>query len=150
MMNKPSDDHPPTGGFARLVPELAVLDLAASLHFWCEVVGFSMAYQRPERGFAYLEQDGAQVMLFQRNGVWVTGELVRPLGWGINLQIAVENLEPLLTRLAQIAWPLYAAPEDAWYRMGTQEIGQREFLAQDPDGYLLRFAQSLGERPGPS
>jgi hypothetical protein len=24
--------------------------------------------------------------------------------------------------------------------------GQREFLLQDPDGYLLRFVQYLGER----
>jgi hypothetical protein len=30
--------------------------------------------------------------------------------------------------------------------MGEQEIGQREFLVQDSDGYLLRFAQVLGRR----
>ena len=96
---------------------------------------------------AYLEGGGAQVMLFRRNGVWETGELVRPFGRGVNFQIEVEDLEPLLTRLAKVACPLYAEPEDAWYRLGAQEVGQREFLVQDPDGYLLRFAQSLGQRP---
>ncbi|HAT7741725.1 TPA: VOC family protein, partial [Vibrio vulnificus] len=25
--------------------------------------------------------------------------------------------------------------------------GQKEFLVQDPDGYLLRFSQYLGEKP---
>ncbi|HFQ4989843.1 TPA: VOC family protein, partial [Vibrio vulnificus] len=25
--------------------------------------------------------------------------------------------------------------------------GQKEFLIQDPDGYLLRFSQYLGEKP---
>src|ERR1700730_502215 len=30
--------------------------------------------------------------------------------------------------------------------MGEEEIGQREFLVQDSDGYLLRFAQMLGRR----
>ena len=47
-------DHPPTGGFAELVPELTVLDLAASVHFWCAVLGFEIAYQRAENGFVYL------------------------------------------------------------------------------------------------
>jgi hypothetical protein len=26
-------------------------------------------------------------------------------------------------------------------------VGDRELLVQDPDGYLLRFSQYLGERP---
>ena len=56
-------DHPPTGGFAALVPELTVLDLAASVRFWCAVLGFEIAYQRAENGFVYLERGGAQVML---------------------------------------------------------------------------------------
>jgi len=141
------DDHPPRGGFARLVPELAVLDLEASLSFWCDILGFQIAYQRPERGFAYLERDGAQVMLERRHGVWETGELLRHFGRGVNFQIEVEALDPLLTRLASIDWPLYAEPEDARYRLGAQKVGQREFLVQDPDGYLLRFTQSLGARP---
>jgi hypothetical protein len=36
---------------------------AVSLAFWCDVLGFPIACQRPERDFAYLERDGAQVML---------------------------------------------------------------------------------------
>ncbi len=39
------------------------------------------------------------------------------------------------------------AVEDAWYRAGTTEVGQRQFLVQDPDGYLLRLGAKLGERP---
>ena len=35
-----------------------------------------------------------------------------------------------------------------WYatQSGIAE-GQREFLVQDPDGYLLRFQEYLGQRP---
>jgi hypothetical protein len=29
---------------------------------------------------------------------------------------------------------------------GARHSGQRQFLVQDPDGYLLRFAEPLGER----
>src|SRR6266851_5510954 len=86
-------DHPPTGGFAVLVPELTVFDLAASLRFWCSVLGFEIAYQRAENGFVYLERGGAQVMLELSHGTWETGPLARPLGRGINLMIYGENLD---------------------------------------------------------
>ena len=142
-----SSDHSPTDGFASLVPELTVLDLAASLGFWCDVLGFEIAYQRPEHGFAYLERGGAQVMLELSHGSWETGALEPPLGRGINIMIFVEDIDQLIAALVGAGWPLFRSPEDAWYRMGEQEIGQREFLVQDPDGYLLRFAQSLGRRP---
>ena len=134
-------DHPPAGGFARLVPELTVLDLATSLRFWCNLLGFEIAYQRPENGFVYLERDGAQVMLELSRGTWETGPLARPLGRGINLMIYVKQLDPLLDALAGAEWPLFKSPKGSRYRMGEREIVQREFLVQDPDGYLLRFAQ---------
>jgi hypothetical protein len=44
-------------------------------------------------------------------------------------------------------WPLFQPVEEAWYRADAIENGQRQFLVQDPDGYLLRLAQDLGERP---
>jgi catechol 2,3-dioxygenase-like lactoylglutathione lyase family enzyme len=138
-----TSDHPPTGGFATLVPELTVLDLVASLQFWCAVLGFEVAYQRPENGFVYLERGGAQVMLELSHGTWETGPLARPLGRGINLLIYVESLDPLLDALAAASWPLFRSPEEVRYRIGAQEITQRELLVQDPDGYLLRFAQVL-------
>ncbi len=46
----------PVGGFASMVPEFDVLDLEASLGFWCGGPGFTVAYDRPERGFADLER----------------------------------------------------------------------------------------------
>jgi catechol 2,3-dioxygenase-like lactoylglutathione lyase family enzyme len=92
-------DRPPTGGFAPLVPELTVLDLAASLRFWRDVLGFEIAYQRPEHSFVYLEREGAQVMLDLYHGAWETGPLEKPLGRGINLMISVADLGPLLDSL---------------------------------------------------
>jgi catechol 2,3-dioxygenase-like lactoylglutathione lyase family enzyme len=141
-----SADKLPTGGFAALVPELDVFDLAASRAFWCDVLGFRIAYQRPEHGFMYIERQGSQVMLNQRNGNWETGDLVRPLGRGINFQMFVDTVAPLLDALEKAGWPLFRECHDAWYRVAGQERGNRQFLVQDPDGYLLRFAQDLGKR----
>lgn len=139
----------PEGGFAPLVPELDVTDLAASLRFWCGLLGFRVAYDRPAARFAYLERERAQVMLCQINGEWLTGPLEPPFGRGINLQIACRDVAPIGAALKAADWPLFRPVADKWYRTGpSREGGARELLVQDPDGYLLRFAQSLGERAG--
>jgi catechol 2,3-dioxygenase-like lactoylglutathione lyase family enzyme len=140
----------PKGGINPLVPELDVSDIAASLPFWCDLLGFEVAYDRPEAKFAYLEREGAQVMLCQMNSHWEVGALARPFGRGINLQLAAGDLEPALAALRGANWPLFREPYEVWYRTGTTtEVGCREFLVQDPDGYLIRFSQRIGQRPVP-
>ena len=36
--------------------------------------------------------------------------------------------------------------QENWYSAKNKLVGLKEFLVLDPDGYLLRFAQSIGER----
>ena len=133
--------------WARLVPELIVNDITISLDFYTAVLGFKVRYDRPEERFAYLDLDGAQLMIEQPIEPWLTGTLERPFGRGINLQIEIASIAPLLERLAARSWPLYRSPEDEWYRGGEVLFGNRQFLVQCPDGYLLRFFEDLGERP---
>jgi catechol 2,3-dioxygenase-like lactoylglutathione lyase family enzyme len=138
----------PRGGWARLVPELYVESLEASLDFWCGPLGFAIAYRRPEERFAFLEHaDGPQVMLCQRCGMWETGPMERPFGRGLLLQVYLAELAPVERRLAEGGWPLYAGPREVWRRWGDREGGKREIFVQDPDGFLLMLAEDLGERP---
>ncbi|MCZ8193802.1 MAG: bleomycin resistance protein [Brevundimonas sp.] len=130
-----------------LVPEVTCTDLQASLIFYRDALGFEVLYQRPEDGFAYLELGDAQLMLEQGFAGWLTGPLERPFGRGINLQIEVLDARKLEARLKASGCPLFRTCQDAWYRDGDVEHGQIEFLVQDPDGYLLRFVEPLGERP---
>ena len=132
-----------------LVPELSVTDYEASRHFWCDLIGFSLRYERIEEGFGYLVLGNAHLMLDQINQVrtWATGALEPPLGRGINFEVQVENLDPALQRIMSAGWPIFVEPEEKWYRAGDIEIGVRQFLVQDPDGYLLRLQQEIGERP---
>src|ERR1700756_4531443 len=127
-------------GFVRsaLVPELLVSDIGSSLRFWCGLCGFTIAFERLYEGFAYLDRAGAQVMLEERgrNRNWVTGALETPFGRGMNLEIRVSDLDPILVSLAGAGWGLFMEPEEKWYRTGTIEAGVRQFLVQDPDGYL--------------
>lgn len=131
-----------------LVPELSVTDYEASRHFWCDLVGFSLRYERPEEGFGYLVLGNAHLMLDQINQgrTWETGALEPPLGRGINFEVQVENLDTVLRRITNAGWPIFVDPEEKWYRAGDIEIGVRQFLVQDPDGYLLRLQQEIGER----
>ena len=143
----PGSGSIPATGFAPLVPEFSVSNLEQSLSFWCGLLGSEIAYDRPAARFAYLCRGLVQVMLCEVNGRWEPGHMERPFGRGINFQIKVERLSPLLDALSAAGWTLFENPAEAWYRTGNREGGQREFLVQDPDGYLLRFAESLGTRP---
>jgi len=67
-----------------------------------------------------------------------------PFGKGLNVQIQVEEIAPLTKALAAAEIPLYLEVEDKWYRKDDYEVGNRQFVVADPDGYLLRFFQPLG------
>ena len=133
---------------AKLVPELLVTDINASLRFWRDLCGFAVVYHRLEEGFAYLDREGVQVMLEERGRGrnWITAALEAPLGRGMNFQVSVKTLAPILEALGSVDWPLFLAPEQKWYRTGELEAGVHQFLVQDPDGYLVRFSASLGHR----
>jgi catechol 2,3-dioxygenase-like lactoylglutathione lyase family enzyme len=136
----------PRDGFAELVPELGVSNIQTSLSFWRDLLGFDIAYDRPDARFAYLVRGRLQVMLCELNGRWETAQMQRPFGRGINFQMVVDHIDPILSALDGAKWPLYEPPNEAWYRVGDQDVGQREFLVQDPDGYLVRLVERLGAR----
>ncbi len=136
-----------------LVPELYVTALPASLAFWRDLLGFRVLYDRPEQGFAAIEREGIEFMLEEyetgpSERCWDTGQREKPYGRGINFEMTVSDIAPLLERLERAQWPIFFGPEERWYRIGSaEETGVRQFLVQDPDGYLLRLSQSLGQRP---
>jgi catechol 2,3-dioxygenase-like lactoylglutathione lyase family enzyme len=137
-----------TDDLAALVPELAVSDFAASLAFYTDVLGFRLLYGRPEERFAYLEREGAELMIEQPvDRAWITGMLEQPFGRGINLQIACSDTAALRDRCLAHGRTLFMDLEEAWYRRDAILLGCRQFLVQDPDGYLLRFSQDIGRRP---
>lgn len=39
--------------------------------------------------------------------------------------------------------------EEKWYRADDAYLGNKQFIVQDPDGFLLRFFEDLGERAEP-
>lgn len=126
--------------FNGLIPELTVSDIDKSKKFYVDILGFKIEYERLEDKFVFLSLDTSQIMLEQyHNDGWNIGDLVYPFGRGINFSIEVEDIEKLYLSLTVNDYPLYRPMMSNSYRVNDNLIEQKEFLVQDPDGYLLRF-----------
>lgn len=132
-----------------LTPELKVTDFKKSLDFYTKIAGFEILYDRPENDFAMLGINGARLMiegLNDKSRAWNVGELEKPFGRGMHFQIEVKDVESLYNNFKEAGHPIFFEMEEKWYRKDNEEVGHRQFLVQDPDGYLLRFYQDLGTR----
>jgi catechol 2,3-dioxygenase-like lactoylglutathione lyase family enzyme len=132
-----------------LIPELICSDLHRSMLFYVDVLGFELAYQRTEDKFAFLTLGEAHLMLEQADTgrKFLVGMLEHPYGRGMNLQIRVENVVSLYAGVVTDGAPITLELEEKWYRIGDELAGNRQFVVEDPDGYLLRFFQDLGRKP---
>lgn len=135
---------------AVLVPELICSDLERSRRLYCDVFGFSVRYARPEERFVYLEREGAELMLIEplvRERLFPRAELVHPYGRGVNLEIAVTDVEAVHAHVRAAGCEIYLELEERWYGRQIDALQVRQFADEDPDGYLLRSSQTLGTRP---
>lgn len=125
--------------FNNLIPELSVFDILQTKNFYKEL-GFKIEYERQKEKFIFMSFQDSQFMFEQiHDEGWNTGELIYPLGRGINFSIAVDDIESLYTLVKSKKLEIYKKlTKSAYLVNGIEEI-QMEFLIQDPNGYLLRF-----------
>ena len=124
--------------FHKLTPNLLVADIAASIDFYCNVLGFQQIMTVPETppfDWAMLQHGEVMVMLQSRQslGDELPELQALPGGGALLLYINVDDVDGL-----------YAAVKDKMpVRKGLEETfyGMREFSVTDPDGFLLTFAQ---------
>ena len=126
--------------FNKLIPELTVTNIEKSRIFY-ENLGFKIMYERKEDKFIFLELNQNQIMIQEDNDVWETGPLEYPFGRGINISMEVKDVEEIKQNLIKINYPLFQDIKESIYRVNEKEYIDKEFLVQDPDGYLLRFTQ---------
>ena len=133
--------------FNNNIPEFSVTDLEKSLKFY-ETIGFKIEYERTEDKFAFISLNKIQFMLQETRNEekWNVGPLKYPFGNGINFQLEVDNVDEIYNRLKAASYNITFDIEENWYKKDDKLLGNREFLVQDPDGYLLRFMQDLGEK----
>ena len=124
--------------FNKLIPELSVTDINKSKEFYLKL-GFKVLYERLENNFCFVELDGNQIMLEQINDNWNVAPLERPFGRGINISMSIDNVEESYSKIVEDNIFIYKDLETHSYRVDDQVYDDKEFLIQDPDGYLLRF-----------
>lgn len=132
--------------FSDVTPNLVVADVAASLAFYRDVLGFSLVTTVPDAApfaFAWMQRDGVSVFLNSLDAVRHDNPELgrRPIGGGNMLFITLEA-----STIAEGVDAMRAAvdgrarvvmePKDQFY-------GLREFGVEDPDGYVIFFAQQI-------
>jgi predicted lactoylglutathione lyase len=110
------------GAVECIIPILSVKDLAASVRFYVEVLGFSLDWGGDDVStMASVSRDGRAIMLCQQSqgqpGTWI---------W-----IGVEDIEPLYRQ--------YAAHGARFQEPPTSYPWAYEMRVEDPDGHVLRF-----------
>ena len=124
--------------FNNLIPELSVFDILQTKNFY-EELGFKIEYERREEKFVFMSFQDSQFMFEQiHDEGWNTGELIYPLGRGINFSIAVDDIENLYTLVKSKKLEIYKKLTKSVYLVNGIEEIQMEFLIQEPNGYLLR------------
>ena len=133
--------------FNKNIPELSVTNLENSLNFY-KTAGFKIEYDRPENKFAFISLGEIQFMLQEISDTdkWDVAPLSYPFGNGINFQLEVENIDEIYNSFKNSNYKITFDIEENWYRQDNRLLGNKEFLIQDPDGYLLRFSEDLGEK----
>ncbi len=136
-----------------LAPELDVRNLDISLEFYIELLEFRVVFRRDAERFVYLAHDNAELMLQEALGPgrrFRTAPLEPPFGRGINFQLAVADVDAVYDRVRAAGREVIVEIEERWYRVdveapwgrwveaGLTEVGNRQFVAADPDGYLWR------------
>ena len=127
--------------FKSLTPNLIVSDVARSVGFYRDVLGFSLGPTVPDQApyvFAIVQAGPVQIFLNAPEPAVAEYPAFagRPIGGTLTLFIEVERVRDVYEALqgrVRIVMPL----EKKWY-------GVTEFAFEDPDGYLITFAEREG------
>mgnify|MGYP004697791597 CR=1 FL=1 len=124
--------------FNSLIPELSVSNIENSKKFY-ENLEFKTIYERIEDKFCFMQLEDNQIMIEEQNNNWNVGKLEYPYGNGINISMSINDVEKLYGDLKAKKIKLFMDLKVNEYRVDDVVFQDKEFLVQDPDGYLLRF-----------
>lgn len=124
--------------FNSLIPELSVTDIEKSKEFYLNL-GFKIMYERKEDKFCFLYLEDNQIMIEEINNNWNVGEMKYPFGNVINISMTVSDIDSFYESIISKKIVLFRKIKTSKYRVDDIIYEDKEFLLQDPDGYLLRF-----------
>lgn len=121
-----------------LIPEFSVSNILVSKKFYIDL-GFEIVYERVEDKFCFLSLYDNQIMIEEVNNKWNVGKLEYPFGRGINISMAVNDIDKFYNNVKNKGIKLYKDIAVSKYRVDDGYVCDKQFLIQDPDGYFLRF-----------
>lgn len=124
--------------FNSLIPELSVTNIENSKKFYTEI-GFEIIYERKKDKFCFLQLEENQLMIEEINDNWNTGVLNYPFGRGINISMSIKDIDKYYKEIKEKNIKLFQEIKISKYQVNEIIYEDKEFLIQDPDGYLLRF-----------
>lgn len=126
-----------------MLPEFRVSDFERSKKFYLDL-GFKIYNERPEDKFILITMEDISLMIMQLTKTpdsWNSyAPMEYPLGRGMHIQMEVSNVDKLYARVKKMGFSLFRDLETHEYREHGKILKCKEFLLQDPDGYLLRFS----------
>ena len=126
--------------YQAVIPEFVVSDIEKSRHFYCDLLGFTIEYERPEENFLFLSLEDCQLMLEEGT----KDELVKltyPFGRGVNISFGIKDVPRLYQKVIESNYPIHRPLTKREFRVSEQYIYPHEFAVLDPDGYFLRFSE---------
>lgn len=122
----------------KLTPNLIVADVARSIAFYRDVLGFNVETTVPDEApyvFAIVRSGGVEIFLNAPGPAIEEYPAFRdrPIGGTLTLFIEVKNIEAVHTAL-EVRVPVVSPLEKKWY-------GVTEFAFTDPDGYVITLAE---------
>ncbi len=124
----------------RITPNLLVSNVERSLAFYENVLGFSRGMVVPDRApfvFASVTSGPVEVFFNDRSTVARENPQMKAVspGGGNTMFIEIDGVDALHDRIKAQANVLMAPV--------TQGYGMREFAIEDPDGYVITFAERV-------
>ena len=123
-----------------VIPEFMVSNIEQSRSFYCDLLGFTIEYERPEEKFLFLSLEDCQLML-EEGTKDELAELSYPFGQGINISFGIKDVPSLYQKVIEANYPIHRPLTKREFRVGEKYIYPHEFAVLDPDGYFLRFSE---------
>ena len=133
--------------YNRLIPEITVTSIIESLSFYSDVLVFEKTYEGEDKDFSFISFYCYQLLIHENsNESWNKYDLEYPFGRGVNFSIETDYIDKLVSNLEKANISLLCPLEERWYKKDDMEHGEKHFIVMDPDGYILRFMQDLGQK----
>ena len=123
-----------------VIPEFMVSNIEQSRSFYCDLLGFTIKYERPEEKFLFLSLEDCQLML-EEGTKDELAKLSYPFGRGVNISFGIKDVPSLYQKLLEADYPIHRPLIKREFRVGDSFIYPHEFAILDPDGYFLRFSE---------